>query len=410
MKLKNLYNSEVWATLCGLYGAVAVLRKDGSIELCGGQLSESLSIVLGDMPSSLEKKISSAFRGKGHELLLDIDNSSLPEFLKLQPVYGDAKKVEAVLVTVEAAPKDVLTLTEVQARLSEYDFIVQNIRQGIWRLDRKGKIVQCNPYLAQWLEYEPSDMVGKAASKFMVERLSDQSDDQPLANFETEFVTKSGIIRHALVASCPTYSSSGVPTGSIDIVTDITAEHALQSKLVGEVQKMAKLASLDPLTGAANRLAFDLALQSLSEEAETRPFGAVAIDLDFFKQINDTYGHMAGDAVLIEIVSKLKRFVRNTDTVARLGGDEFFVLLSNATAELTYQIATRIQERLQFTLSFDGNKIPVRVSLGWAHSSDGVKHVVRRADVALYSRRKFSRSSETIADMARLIDSQPEIL
>lgn len=411
MRLQNLYNTDVWAALCRLFSAAAIVRRDGSVELFGGNLGDNLAAIIQQSNSPVRNRLDAAFAGEHLEFMIDIDQSDLPEFLKVEPLHDEEGVVQAVLVTAEDAPKDVLRLTEVQSRLNEYEFIFRNIRQGIWQLDSKGIVVACNPYLAHWLEYTEAEIVGKPSKQFMAsvdpaaKRASEPSD-----SFEAEFMTKSGIRRHGLVAACPTFAPDGRATGTIDIITDITAEHALQSKLVGEVQKMAKLASIDPLTGASNRLAFDVALESMQAAAKTSPFGVVVIDLNFFKYVNDTYGHPAGDQVLIDVVAKLKRFVRNTDVVARLGGDEFVVLLADASSELTSQIAKRLDERLQYFLSFEGNKIPVHVSVGWAHSSEKGGNVVQRADAMLYARRRESREGGSIADMAKWIDSQPEIL
>ncbi len=407
MRLQNLYNSEVWVALSSLYKAAAVLNRDGNILLSGGELADSLQSFILQKQSPIRNRLDKALKGEHLEFLIDIDHSELPEFIKVQPLLDESGMVEAVLVTAEEAPRDVLRLSEVQARLNEYEFIVNSIRQGIWQLDSKGIVTACNPYLATWLEYSESEIIGKRASSFMVGQVADR---QHSPNFEAEFVTKTGITRHALVASCPALAADGSVAGTIDIITDITAEHALNTKLVSEVQKMAKLASIDPLTGAANRLTFDVALDNMVSAADTTPFGVAVLDLDFFKQVNDSYGHAAGDRVLVEVVTRLKRFVRNSDIVARLGGDEFVVLLADASEELTAQIAKRLAERLQFFLSFEGSKVPVRVSVGWAHSSEGVQNILHRADSMLYVHKRDERKGQTIADIAQWIDSHPEIL
>ncbi|MBX3118458.1 MAG: sensor domain-containing diguanylate cyclase [Fimbriimonadaceae bacterium] len=411
MRLQNLYNSEAWAVLSSLYRAVAIVHRDGRVLLSGGEFGKNLSTFLETLDEPYLNKLGRGLSGEAIEFLHDINRSDLPELLKLKPLEGEDGKVEAVLVTAEDAPAEMLRQTDVQARLNEYEFIIRNIRQGIWQLDDTGIVVECNPYLAQWLEYEESEVIGAHASQFMVGTdLKSVTARETCANFEAEFLTKSGIRRNALVSTCPTLNSEGHVAGTIDIITDITAEHALHSRLVSEVQKMAKLASIDALTGAANRLTFDTVLENLTEEAEKAPFGVVAIDLDFFKQVNDTYGHPAGDRVLVEVVNKLEQLVRSSDIVARLGGDEFVVLLADATPERTEQIAKRLRDRLQFYLPVDGNKIPVHVSVGWAHSSEGVADIVSRADRMLYEGKRKSRDGHSIADLAGWIDKRPEIL
>lgn len=97
-------------------------------------------------------------------------------------------------------------------------------------------------------------------------------------------------------------------------------------RLRGARAQAQEQALTDPLTGLRNRRGLDRTLARLG--AGGVPFGLVHVDLDFFKQINDTYGHAAGDAVLVEVARRLRRAVRDDDGVARLGGDEFVVLLA----------------------------------------------------------------------------------
>jgi diguanylate cyclase (GGDEF)-like protein len=272
---------------------------------------------------------------------------------------------------------------------SELDFVIENMRQGLWRLDEIGLICYVNPYLAEWLETDPGAMLGHHFSRYRSLRLVHEPkiEHSLSQRYEAEFMTCSGIIRRAIVVTSPAVDEHGEPTGTIDLITDITGEHAVQSKLTEEVARMNRVANTDPLTGASSRLAFDTRMRMLVQNAPAESFGLIIIDLDHFKEINDTYGHDCGDDVLVEVAKRIQSGLREGDVVARFGGDEFAVLLPGASKEAMKEVVTRLEEKLTFWL--DG-AIEVGVSVGCSHSDDEVNAIFHSADQEMY-RRKHAR-------------------
>jgi diguanylate cyclase (GGDEF)-like protein len=124
------------------------------------------------------------------------------------------------------------------------------------------------------------------------------------------------------------------------------------------------LARTDPLTGAANQRAMREIIESalVLHRRSQRPLTIAAIDLDGFKQINDTRGHPAGDLLLQQVVATIRQAVRATDTVARLGGDEFLLLFPEADQADARQITDRVQAQLDATFAAGG--WPVSASIG----------------------------------------------
>lgn len=263
--------------------------------------------------------------------------------------------------------------------MAEYEFIVANMRQGLWRIDSRGMVETANDYLAVWLETTVESLVGSPASDWLVSSESKGGE----ARFEAEFLTQSGLRRRALVDRSILTSPAGRSRGLVDIVTDITAVHALRTQLVEEVQRMARLARTDPLTQLSNRFVFE---ETLNQQlAADRPFAVAVLDADNFKEINDTMGHSAGDLALVDLAARLASAVRDTDVVARLGGDEFAVLLVGAPKPEAERVANRIQERA------DAGQL--KASLGWAHREDAGESIMNVADQAMYEakrRRKVS--------------------
>lgn len=158
-------------------------------------------------------------------------------------------------------------------------------------------------------------------------------------------------------------------------------------------------ATHDPLTGLANRRLFYDRLQQAILHANRygSKLGLLYVDLDRFKEINDTHGHHVGDAVLTEVARRLTASVRDSDSVARLGGDEFVVLLTELQAREDYRaVGEKIEQALNIGTQFYGLDIDITASIGEAiYPDDGADEdaLVRAADTAMY-RIKATRAGE----------------
>jgi diguanylate cyclase (GGDEF)-like protein len=150
----------------------------------------------------------------------------------------------------------------------------------------------------------------------------------------------------------------------------------------------------DALTGLANRVLFrDRADQALRIAARTRePVGVIALDLNGFKQVNDTLGHHSGDLLLKHVGARLADCVRDTDTIARLGGDEFAILLPNVTSVAdAAEVAQRVLQAIRRPLDLDGTPAEVGGSIGVAVFPDHGDHtelLLQHADSAMYTAKR----------------------
>lgn len=163
-----------------------------------------------------------------------------------------------------------------------------------------------------------------------------------------------------------------------------------------------QIAYYDPLTGLPNRLLFsDRAEQALSSSIRYgRNMAVMIIDVDNFKQVNDTYGHGAGDQVLQDISIRFSSSVRKVDTVSRLGGDEFIVLLPEiAGGETAEIIARRIMKAVSIPFNVPEKEIVVSVSIGIAIFSQevsGLNELIKDADMAMYAVKQQGRNGYRI--------------
>lgn len=206
-----------------------------------------------------------------------------------------------------------------------------------------------------------------------------------------------------VVALTPARAETGgpVPVVGLIVVAAVLARQFLADRENRRLlNAVADRATHDPLTGLANRAYFGDRLERLAD-ART-PVAVIALDLDGFKRINDTFGHTAGDRVLVEVGRRLQRAVRQRDVVARVGGDEFAILIEGGREDAE-AVAARIRGCFVPPFAIDGRTADVRLSLGIAAMpGDGTPAsdagaLLERADLAMYAARSATRTPDSAA-------------
>lgn len=173
----------------------------------------------------------------------------------------------------------------------------------------------------------------------------------------------------------------------------------LQNQLIQSNLKLEELAREDSMTKLWNRAAI---IQLLEDEIhrsqrEKKPVGVILVDIDYFKNINDTYGHLVGDAVLIEMTARLKKKIRLYDKIGRYGGDEILVVLPNCGLAEVENVAERLRLAVcKHKIQTDVGSLDVSLSLG-AFSSEKqpditVENLIRASDNALYQAKRSGRN------------------
>lgn len=186
-----------------------------------------------------------------------------------------------------------------------------------------------------------------------------------------------------------------------DLAQAFSDEAAIALENARLFQQVKTLAITDPLTGLYNRRYFFEAAQR--EFERTRRYGGhlaiILIDLDHFKGVNDTYGHIAGDHVLVTVASRCKQSLRDIDVPARYGGEEFIFLLPETNLSGAHLVAERLRERIMQDVIDTGSlRIAVSVSLGVAEMDDtcaDLTNLVQHADQAMYATKRTNRGSIT---------------
>jgi diguanylate cyclase (GGDEF)-like protein len=221
--------------------------------------------------------------------------------------------------------------------------------------------------------------------------------DTPNARLELS-LNVLGIPAQYEISATPLFDGLGSLTGHLVILRDITEQKRTEEKLN-------HLARTDYLTGVLNRRAFfELAVPEFERSRRYQhPLAFILIDVDNFKKVNDTYGHLVGDLVLENMARVCQEGLREVDTLARYGGEEFVVMLPETAQAGVIQAAERLRQRVE-GLSFPSRLGPVRVtiSLGGAVynpacASVTIDRLLGEADMALYQAKRAGKNQVCVA-------------
>lgn len=200
----------------------------------------------------------------------------------------------------------------------------------------------------------------------------------------------------------------GTPFEGLELVARVRSQirrKRYSDQLRANLRDTLRLAAVDPLTGLYNRRYAKRHMAQIIERANVSlsDFAVMMLDLDRFKQVNDSHGHAAGDAVLREFARRLQENVRGVDLVARMGGEEFFVAMPDVAQATANAAAERIRNAVEsrpFNLRNGGADISVTVSVGVAMAHSGetdVPAIMHRADEALYASKRGGRNRITFS-------------
>ena len=288
---------------------------------------------------------------------------------------------------------------------ARYRLIADGSSDVILNLAIDGTIQYASPSIAELGGYDPANLLGTNASALVigedrarVAAVHAKAVAQPNATFIVEYraLTVQGATLWCETHTRGIVGEDGSVLGVVSVIRDISGHKTVEAEL-------ARAATTDPLTGLVNRRAFDEALERRLEEVRTgRGQGCCAIlDLDFFKRVNDQYGHAAGDQVLRIFAKVASRALRDTDLIARLGGEEFGLILWGADLSEAHAICDRLRQEVADLLveTSDGAAIHVTVSGGVAKidPSQTRSTILREADDALYRAKGAGRNRLALA-------------
>jgi diguanylate cyclase (GGDEF)-like protein/PAS domain S-box-containing protein len=312
-------------------------------------------------------------------------------------------------VVIEGALADITELHEAETRLMNSEkrsrLLAENAWEVIWTMDLDGKITYVSPAVERMRgitpeeamhqsldEIHPPESAASVADYYrQVFAAIEAGTEPPMFRGENEYYRKDGSIMTGELQVIPHLDGSGKVIELIGVTRDISERKVFEAEL-------RNLAVTDTLTGVWNRRhGTELLAADLSARRPGQALSLLMLDIDHFKTINDTFGHQAGDHVLIEIASRLRRSLRGSDMVARWGGEEFVVLLRDCALPDALRLAEDIRAAIA-ELPFGAmGSLTVSVGVAEARAGEDLTTWLERADQALY-RAKRSGRNEVAAD------------
>lgn len=279
--------------------------------------------------------------------------------------------------------------------------VFADAREAIAITDTNMQLIKVNSAFSQILGYSAEDSFGKNLQGFFmqkkaVDKFQAQIDASLLENEswqgEIWYCTAQGVALPVLQSISGLVTDAGVISNYIHIFNDISESKAAEKKIN-------YLAHYDQLTDLPNRTYLRLNIKKALQKAEANntSLAILFMDLDHFKQVNDTLGHSIGDLLLQAVAQRLSGLLRDKDMLGRLGGDEFLLLLDgNIDKQAAGSVADKIIAALLQPFNLDGHQISIGVSVGIAlYPIDGkdADELVKNADIAMYSAKEAGRNT-----------------
>ncbi len=285
-----------------------------------------------------------------------------------------------------------------QARLQLASKVFEASTDAIFITDHYQNIITTNPSFERLTQYTEAEVVGLTISDFLhnqgstelLKRVLNELTEYGFWEGEIWNRRKDGHAYLCMISLVCVQNELGYTVNIIGFFKDLTENYNAK-------QKIEELAFSDALTGLPNRLLLEERInQAITHAArDNTEFALLFLDLDNFKQINDSLGHPFGDRVLIEVTERLKKCLRQVDTAARLGGDEFVLLLHQVNASGAEICARRVLADLAASFCLDGIPFSVTCSIGIAlYPTDGqtMEDLIKNADSAMYHVKERGRS------------------
>jgi diguanylate cyclase (GGDEF)-like protein/PAS domain S-box-containing protein len=381
-------------------------------ELLSYDLRELLARTVADIVPPVERsKIETRYRarlrgepvpGQYETAALTRDGAEVPIEISVAPTRWQGQQALIVVIrdiTSRRAAEEALRSEKERAQVT-----LASIGDGVITTDVTGRIDYLNPVAEQLTGWDVDETRARPLTD--VFQLIHEATRQPLENPVARCLRDgriTGFTEHSLLirrdgrefaiehSAAPILNRTGEITGVVLAFSDVTANRAMARQINFQ-------ASHDSLTGLINRREFESRLEAAlaSARAGEGPHGLCYLDLDQFKIVNDTCGHIAGDELLRQLASHLLTRVRDTDTVARLGGDEFGVLLERCSLDEAQNIADGLRHAVRdFRFVWDERVYEVGVSIGLVPivtESGSLTDVLSAADSACYVAKDHGRN------------------
>lgn len=294
--------------------------------------------------------------------------------------------------------------------------LLNQLFEGVYVVDRERKIVFWNKGSERITGYSSEEVVNKYCHNNLLQHVDDQGKMLCFAGCPLHYTIQTGELQQAhvylkhkqghrvpvSVKSIPLYNDKKSIIGAIEVFTD----ERFQKEVIHENKTLKDELMKDPLTQIPNRRYFEFALKNMIEEYQqfNQRFGILMFDIDYFKVINDTYGHMLGDEILKLVSKSLVSNIKRHDVVSRWGGEEFIGSFVVDNENDLRAVAERLRNIVMKSSYLHETKdIQVTVSIGGAmiYPNLSMEGIIDLADQALYMSKSLGRNQTTIINQMK---------
>ncbi|MEJ2590163.1 MAG: EAL domain-containing protein [Candidatus Thiodiazotropha sp.] len=334
----------------------------------------------------IQQSLKSGKPNQGQEIFFASNGAPVPVEYTCTPLL-DRDEIEGVVVTFQDVSERIRVKREQRLSASVFD----HSHDAIMVTDRKGIILKINRAFREITGYTDHEIIGHTPELLNAGKQPPDFFRNLRETIEREGRWQGEVVNRkrdgshfpAWVTISSVRNSEGELTHYVAIFSDITP-------LKLSLEQIEHLAHHDPLTGLPNRLLLNDRLKIAVRQArrENHSVALLFLDLDRFKDINDSLGHMVGDKLLLEFAARIRSQVREEDTVARLGGDEFVILINRIHSEQEVEvIARKIMAGLREPIRLDNQELVITISIGislFPQDSRDADELIRHADAAMY--------------------------
>ncbi|BDQ37627.1 diguanylate cyclase [Pseudodesulfovibrio nedwellii] len=295
-----------------------------------------------------------------------------------------------------------------------YKGLLDSLSEGVYFLDLDRNVTYWNKAAERLSGYSAKEMIGKSCSDHVLRHVDCNGTElclngcPMLATMQEGKEQEASVFMHhkfghrvpVLVRASPMRDSTGKIVGAVEIFSD----NGENLDILKEIEELRKEILTDQLTGIGNRRYADISMERLDQTMQENsvPFGVLFVDIDHFKNVNDTWGHHVGDMVLAMVAQTLRSVLRPLDVACRWGGEEFVIFIANTTIEKMAVIAERLRMLIEHSwVEQEDDRIKVTASIGGALSANGerAESVVEKADNQLYLSKESGRNCTHINDV-----------
>lgn len=327
------------------------------------------------------------------------------------------KELDSIVIHLHDVTEQMRYQQEISASHDRFRDFADSSSDWLWEIDEQFRFSYVSPGITGVLGYSPNEMIGQEFSAMFIQNVQDESTKtlletllerrQPYRDIEFWTESKQGKSVCVRIAGVPVKNAEDIFCGFRGAASNQTA-----SKI--DRENVQKLATTDQLTGLFNRHRFQEELErTLALAHRHDDYGVLLlIDLDRFKNINDTYGHEAGDIYLKAVSDVFRTTLRTTDVISRLGGDEFAIILHNLTPKQAQKKVKELIDNINhLRVDYRGSILQASMSVGMvSYPLEGKDSgsIVTAADLAMYRAKEMGRNRLIIDDSGDITEGAQE--